>query len=187
MNKKMIIVAGPSAVGKSTFVSQAILELPQLEDTKTFTTRKMREGEVEGDPYHHVSEERFQKLLEDGYFVEWAKVHDNHYGTPNHQLHEAWDRGKTIIMDVDIQGAKTFKEKFPQALSLFIHPPSFDVLRQRLEARDGKGARDLELRLRNASFEITQSKDFDVEITNDNFETSYKEFKKIIVEFLEKK
>ena len=187
MKEKMIIVVGPSAVGKSTFVDRAISELPVLEDTKTYTTRKMREGESEGHPYHFVSSEKFLNLIKEDFFVEWAMVHQNHYGTPHYQISDAWEKGKVIIMDVDVQGALTFKSKYPNALSIFIHPPSIETLHQRLVDRDGKESSDLELRLENAKKELQSSQQFDVQIVNDEFESSYKHFKKIIEEFIEKK
>ena len=179
-NTPMIIVVGPSGVGKSSFVELVCKDFPALVDTVTYTTRQMRPGESEGNPYHFVSEDRFKSLIEQEFFIEFAQVHRNFYGTPRHQIDEAIEAGKVVIMDVDVQGAKTFKEKYPKALSIFIHPPSIDELRQRVLKRDGIGAKDLDVRMANALKEIGEASFFDVEMTNDDFENSYSEFKKIV-------
>ncbi|MEZ0391530.1 MAG: guanylate kinase [Pseudobdellovibrionaceae bacterium] len=180
----MIIVAAPSGAGKSSFVERICRENSQLEDTVTFTTRAMRAGESQGHPYHFVSREEFESLLIKNYFVEWAHVHNNLYGTPYEQLDRAWEQGKCIIMDVDVQGAETFKLKYPDSKSIFILPPSIDELRRRVTKRDGKVPEDLEVRMRAAENELKMASAFDFQIINDDFETSYLKFKKIIEELL---
>lgn len=181
----MIVVVGPSGAGKSTFVDKVIAENPLLRDTVTYTTRAMRPHESEGNPYHFVGTQKFEDLIQENFFVEWAKVHNNHYGTPFYQIQEAWEQGLAIIMDVDVQGAKTFKDKFPQALTVFINPPSIDALRQRVLKRDQGTTKDLELRMKNAIKEMSLAGDFDVQLINDDFDKSYREFKKKIEEYLE--
>src|SRR4051812_46954447 len=126
MKTRMVIVAAPSGAGKSSFVDRIVQEIPVLEDTVTYTTRKMRQGESQGKPYFFVSPEEFERKVGEGYFVEWAKVHNNLYGTPLNQIERAWEKNKVIIMDVDVQGADTFKRKFPDAKTIFIVPPSID-------------------------------------------------------------
>ena len=180
----MIIVAAPSGAGKSSFLARAISEFEQLRDTVTYTTRRMRAGESEGSPYHFVSIERFRQLVSDGFFVEHAAVHDNFYGTPFHQLEDAWRDGKVIIMDVDVQGADTFRSKFPDAKSIFILPPSIEELRRRVVLRDKKVPEDLEVRMRNAEAEVRRAPEYDYRVVNDDFEKSYAQFKKIIEELL---
>jgi guanylate kinase len=180
----MIIVVGPSGVGKSSFVDLVTKEIPILFDTVTYTTRAMRAGESEGIPYHFVTEERFKNLLKEEFFIEHAIVHGRMYGTPKHQIDDAIASGRVVIMDVDVQGAKTFKEKYPAAYAIFIHPPSIDELRRRVIKRDGKALPDLETRMQNAQKEIKVAHEFDIELTNEDFEKSYTAFKKIIVEKL---
>lgn len=180
----MIIVVGPSGVGKSSFVDLITKELPILFDTVTYTTRAMRNGESEGIPYHFVTEERFKELLKKEFFIEHAIVHGRMYGTPRHQIDDAIAAGRVVIMDVDVQGAFTFKEKYPDAFAIFIHPPSVDELRRRVVKRDGKALPDLETRMANAEKEIKLAHQFDIELTNDDFEASYAKFKKIVVEKL---
>jgi guanylate kinase len=183
----MIIIAAPSGAGKSSFVERIAQDFPRLRDTVTYTTREMRTGESEGNPYHFVSREQFLELREQGFFVEWAKVHENLYGTPMHQLDDAWAKDEVIIMDVDVQGAATFKKKFRDAVSIFILPPSIDELRRRVTKRDGGVPKDLEIRMKNAAIEIQQAGSFDVQVVNDDFDKSYQEFKKIIEELLSRR
>ena len=180
----MIIVVGPSGVGKSTLVDHAKIEFPQLFDTTTYTTRSMRKGESEGNPYHFVLEKRFHELIEQGFFVEWAHVHNMLYGTPKHQIDDAIGSGRIVIMDVDVQGARTFKEKYPSAISIFILPPSLDELRQRIRKRDKMDGTELDLRLENARKEVAQAKEFNFQIVNADFNLCYRQFKKIIEEIL---
>lgn len=184
MKTRMIIVAAPSGAGKSSFVERACREEQRLEDTVTYTTRSMRKGESQGHPYHFVSREEFEMKIKENFFVEWAQVHTNLYGTPYYQLENAWLKGKCIIMDVDVQGADTFKAKYPDAVSIFILPPSIDELRRRIEKRDGGLPADIEVRMANALKETQQASKFDYQIVNDNFEHSYAEFKKIVEELL---
>ena len=180
----LIIVAAPSGAGKSSFVERAVREVRGLRDTVSYTSRAMRAGEAEGQPYHFVSREIFESLRDEGFFVEWAVVHQNLYGTPLGQLSEAWAADLTVIMDIDVQGADTFKRKFPDAVSIFILPPSIEELRRRVIKRDGRAPDDLELRMANAREEIARAGDFDVQLVNDDFEKSYAQFKKTIEDLL---
>lgn len=185
MKAKLIIVAAPSGAGKSSFVERICREDSRLYDTVTYTTRALRKGESQGHPYHFTSIEEFERLVEQNYFVEWARVHTNMYGTPMYQLEEAWKQNKCVIMDVDVQGAQTFKTKFPEeSKSIFIVPPSIDELRRRIVNRDGKIPADLEVRMANAEREVARRHEFDFNVVNDVFETSYAEFKKIVDQLL---
>jgi guanylate kinase len=184
MKTRIIIVAAPSGAGKSSFVERICREEPRLVDTVTSTTRSMRQGESQGHPYVFISEDEFRAQVQKSYFVEWAVVHNNLYGTPMEQLENAWAKNKCIIMDVDVQGAATFKRQFSDSKSIFILPPSLEELRRRIIKRDGPGAKDLELRLKNAATELEKAPLFDFRLVNDDFETSYAEFKKIIEDLL---
>lgn len=184
MKSPMVILIGPSGVGKSSFLDRALKEISTLVDTVTYTTRPMRKGESEGVPYHFVTREKFLSLIQENFFVEHAEVHGNFYGTPEYQLKDAWKQNKVVIMDVDVQGAKTFKLKFPKALTIFIHPPNIDSLRQRIIGREGKAPKDLDLRLKNAEREMGEASLFDQQIINDNFDHAYLQLKKMIEEYL---
>lgn len=184
MKTRLIVVAAPSGAGKSSFVERICREDSRLVDTVTYTTRAPRSGESEGHPYHFVSHDEFEKKIREGFFVEWAQVHTNQYGTPMNQLEQAWAAGKCVIMDVDVQGYRTFKRKFPDTKGVFILPPSIDELRRRILKRDAKTPVDIEIRMVNAEREMLQAKDFDVQIVNDNFEESFQKFKKVLDEWL---
>ena len=181
---KLIIVSSPSGGGKNSFVERACREEPRLVDVVTYTTRPMRRGEVEGNPYHFVTRERFQELIRQDFFVEHAQVHENFYGTPYSGLDAVWTEGKCVIMDIDVQGAETFRRKFPDSKSVFILPPSIDELRRRVIRRDGKVPEDIEVRMANAEKEVARAHEFDFQVVNDIFETSFAEFKKIVAELL---
>lgn len=184
MKVRMIIVAAPSGAGKSSFVERVCQEIPRLTDTVTYTTRAMRAGESEGSPYHFVTMNQFLELRDQGFFVEWAEVHHNLYGTPMNQLEAAWQRDQVVIMDVDVQGVRTFQQKFPDAETIFILPPSIDELRRRVIKRDGKVPADLEIRMATAEREISAASQFKHQLVNDKFDESYREFKKIIEDLL---
>ncbi len=184
--RKIFIVVGPSGVGKSTLVEQVVKELDQLYDVVTCTTRPMRAGEQEGSPYFFVTQEEFEAKKSKGYFVEFAKVHNHWYGTPRPEIEKAWEKGLAVIMDVDIQGADSLKKKYPQAVTLFIRPPSIELLSQRVRERDGLSLKedDLQIRMKNAIQELDRASDFDYQFVNENFEISYARFKKIIEDHL---
>ncbi len=187
MKQAIIIVIGPSGSGKSSFVDKVITELAELEDLKTYTTRLKREGDVDGDPYHFISLEDFEDRIKKDFFVEWAQVHGRYYGSSNEQFIASWQREKAIIMDVDVQGARTIKSKYPQAYTIFIKPPSMKELRVRLAKRDGENSADLDLRLKNAEKEMIVADEFDAQLINDDFDRSYGEFKKMIEDYLNAK
>ncbi len=184
IDKPMILLIGPSGVGKSSFLDKALVDFSVLRDTITYTTRAMRKGESQGQPYHFVEREEFLGKLKHGFFVEHAEVHGNLYGTPADQIDESWRLKKVVIMDIDVQGARTFKTKYPQALAVFILPPSIGALRQRILKREGKIPADIEVRMRNAEVEMALASGFDRQIVNDNFAHAYAQLKKLIEEFL---
>ena len=134
-----------------------------------------------GHPYHFLSHAEFKKRMAQDYFVEWAQVHDQLYGTPKDQIKQAWRDGHAVIMDIDVQGAKTFMSKYPQeTITIFILPPSIDALRQRVIKREGRKPEDLELRMTRAKEEMAQANEFDFQLVNDDFVQAFSEFKKII-------
>lgn len=181
MSQSIIILVGPSGAGKTTFLERALKDYEQLRDIITYTTRDMRPGEKEGDPYHFVSKEKFEDLITEDFFVEHARVHTNMYGVPEHLIREAWATGNTVIMDIDIQGADTIRKKFPQTIGVFVLPPDMDALRQRVIARDGEKP-DFDIRMANAEKEMARAGDFEYQLVNDDFEASYAQLKKIIDE-----
>ena len=186
MTTKTIIVSAPSGAGKSSFVERLVQEDPRFYDVITYTTRAMRRGESPGHPYHFIQESQFMTMRDQGAFVEWAKVHNHFYATPWDAIRAAWGRGQVVIMDLDIQGAQSFRERAAEGLkTVFILPPSIEELRRRIVARDGKVPEDLELRMSNAAKEMQRASEFDVQIINQDFEPSYQHFKKVIASWLD--
>jgi len=182
---RMLIIIGPTAVGKSSILEHALKDYPQLCDIITYTTRPLRQGESEGNPYHFVSEERFKELLGLGYFIETAVVHGKMYGTPRDQVQRAGSDGKVCIMDIDVQGAKKLLQEYPQAVTIFLMPPSIDALRQRFVKRGVTSEADLNRRLESAQKEMAQANDFQHVIINDRFDSAYSEVRKIIENLLQ--
>jgi guanylate kinase len=184
MTEKLIILAAPSGAGKNTFIDRALNDFPMLRDVTTFTTREKRKGEVEGNPYHFLTEMDFKRLINQDFFVEWAKVHVYYYGTPWDELKWNWARNRAVIMDLDVQGAQTFREKFPNCLTVFIKPPGLDVLKERILRREGVLPKDIDIRMKSAEAEMARAHEFDVVIVNDDFEVAYYEFKSVLGNYL---
>lgn len=184
----MFIIVGPSGAGKSSFLDKIIQDRPEIIDTITNTTRPMRAGESQGIPYDFITEAEFKKRREENQYIEWAEVHGFYYGTPKSEIERITSMGNSMIMDVDIQGAASFKKFYPEAISIFILPPSIDALRERVRNRDGKTLSDeqLEVRMKNAEIEIKASEGFDYRVVNDDFDKSYESFKKIVDKHLNK-
>lgn len=183
-SKKTLLIIGPTAVGKSTLLDQALKDYPQLRDIITYTTRAPRTGESEGNPYHFVSDAKFRELLKENFFLEHAVVHGLLYGTPRNQVDEAHETGRIAIMDIDVQGAKKMIQFFPEAVTVFIKPPSEDALRQRFIKRGFTNPDDLKRRLESAEKEMAQARDFQHVIVNDKFTEAYSELSKIIENLL---
>ena len=131
---RLILIAAPSGGGKNSFMVRALEDFPQLVDVITYTTREMRFGEQQGNPYHFISQEDFQEKVQQNFFVEWAQVHDAQYGTSHQSLKEAWGRGQIAIMDIDVQGVRKLSKVYGDAVSFFILPPSIEELKKRILA-----------------------------------------------------
>lgn len=186
-SKQLILVAAPSGGGKSTFIAKVLKDFPQLIDTITVTTRPMRSGESEGNPYFFVTLEEFETMKSQGRLAEWAMVHTHFYGTPIDQLEAIWSKSQVPIMDIDVQGVESLSRRYPQATTLFLMPPSVDVLRHRIMSRLPSIPADFEIRMANARKEMALAPRFDYQILNDNLDRAYAEFKKIIAEVLNRK
>jgi guanylate kinase len=181
---RMILIAAPSGAGKNSFMGRALDEFPVLKDIVTYTTRKCREHETPGEDYHFISKSEFEAKINEGFFAEWSPVHDSLYGTSHQSLQEAWAEGRVGIMDIDVQGVEKFTKIYPDAISVFILPPSIEELKKRILSRDKKAPDNLELRLKNAEKEIQLAHTFDYQLVNDDFEKSYQRFKKILEELV---
>ena len=164
----LVIISGPSGVGKDALLSRMReLGCPYY-FTVTTTTRQMRAGERNGKDYYFVSKEEFLELIRSDELLEWAQVYGNYYGVPRQQIRDALDRGQDVIIKTDVQGAATIHAKVPDALLIFLEPPTLEELGRRLRARMTESPSDLELRIETAKTELDRKGAFDYVIVNEN-------------------
>jgi len=164
----LFVVSSPSGGGKGTLIQRVLNKVSNLSYSVSFTTRAPRNGEVDGREYFFVTPEQFQKMVAADEFLEWAHVHSKLYGTAREQVAREISAGRDIILEVDVQGAASVRALMPDSVSIFILPPSFEVLRQRLEARGTDSPEELDLRLRNAPTELKDYSAFQYVIINDD-------------------
>lgn len=182
---KLFVISGPSGVGKST-IAHALLE--KFKDTLVYsvsmTTRKMREGEVDGREYIFTDVANFERLIKENAFLEYAKVHDNYYGTLRSQVEAALNANKSILLDIDTCGAQNIKKNFKDAVLIFITPPSIEELRNRLLKRHTDELLVIEKRIQNAIKEIEMSSKYDYIVKNIDIDKAILECENIINQHL---
>jgi guanylate kinase len=176
----LVVVSSPSGGGKGTLIRRVLKTVPNLGYSVSFTTRAAREGEIDGRDYHFVSVEEFQAMIEAGEFLEWARVHGNLYGTGRGQVARELSEGRDIILEIDVQGAKSVRDLISDAVSVFILPPSYEVLRNRLTSRGSEAPDGLVLRLRNARGEVEHYREFDYVVINDDADRAAAQLASII-------
>ncbi|MFC3684168.1 MULTISPECIES: guanylate kinase [Hydrogenophaga] len=176
----LFVVAAPSGAGKSSLV-KALMELDQrVSPSISHTTRAPRGQEVHGREYYFVSRETFDQMVAQDAFLEWAHVHGNRYGTSKHAIEQRMAQGADVVLEIDFQGAIQVKRIFPNAVLIFILPPSWEELRSRLERRAEDSADVIEVRLKNAAQEMAHAKEFDFVIINELFERALFDLKAIV-------
>ncbi|MHB8111197.1 MAG: guanylate kinase [Syntrophorhabdaceae bacterium] len=173
----LIVVSGPSGVGKSTLIDRFLAEDPCSEFSVSYTTRQRRNHEQDGVDYYFIDGEIFQALIDRGYFLEWENVHGNFYGTPRAEIMSTLETGKDIILDIDVKGALNIKEQCTAARLIFIEPPSVTELINRLSLR---GEKEIETRMKRVEEEIARKGQFGYTILNDNLERAYRTFRQAI-------
>ncbi len=186
-SEKLIIFSAPSGSGKSTIVRHlAAIDDLNLEFAISACTRKMRDGEVEGKDYYFFSIDQFRMKIDENEFIEWEEVYKNHYyGTLKSELNRLWEKGKNIIFDVDVIGGINLKKQFGEkALSIFVMPPSIEVLQKRLEERHTDTPEKIRGRLAKAKFEMKYSGKFDKILVNDRLEDTLREAEQLVRTFL---
>lgn len=172
----ILIISGPSGCGKSTLLKEVYNNIDNYYFSISTTTRSPRDGERNGVDYYFVTKEEFEKDIEDGNFLEYAKVHDNYYGTSLKPIIESLNNGKLVIFDIDVQGHKIVRKKLHALItSVFITTPSLQVLKDRLYSRNSDDNDVIEKRLKNAQIEIDSFLEYDYLIINDDLEKSTKE------------
>ncbi len=180
MKGNLFIISSPSGGGKGTLIRRAMEEIPRLSYSVSYTTRKKRDTEIAGSDYHFVSVSQFEELIEKGEFLEYARVHGNYYGTSRSAIEKETSAGNDVILEIDVQGAALVRAAAPEAVSVFILPPSFEVLYERLKSRKTESASDLELRLDNARSEVRQYTEFDFVVINDDLDAAVADLKSVI-------
>lgn len=176
----LIVLSGPSGVGKDAVLARMKISGRPLHFTVTATTRPQRQGESDGVDYHFVSQERFEEMVKGGELLEWAEVYGNSYGVPRSQVKEALEQGRDVLVRVDVQGAATIKHAVPQALLIFLASPSMEAVEERLRKRSTESIAELERRIETAREEMEQLPMFDYVVVNDEVELAAGEIDAII-------
>jgi guanylate kinase len=183
---KSIIVSAPSGAGKTTIVHRLMTEIPALAFSISACSRSARPMEQEGKDYYFLGVEGFKKAIENHEFIEWEEVYtDHYYGTLRREVQRLWDEGKVIIFDVDVVGGLNLKALFKEhALSVFIKPPSVEILEKRLRARETESEERIALRIKKSAWELSQAESFDVCILNDDLEKAVSDAKTQVTRFI---
>lgn len=178
----LLIISSPSGAGKTTLTRRVLQEFAEFRFSVSHTTRQSRVDEVDGQDYHFVDESAFRAIIDDNGFAEWAEVHGNLYGTSVTEIELARAAGKSgVLFDVDYQGARQIKEKFPHAVGVFILPPSMQELRRRLDGRGSDDAHSRQRRFDKAREEIGHYPFFDYMIVNDELQRALTELRGIVL------
>ncbi|MBN2568901.1 MAG: guanylate kinase [Deltaproteobacteria bacterium] len=177
----ILVVSAPSGAGKTTICRKFLKNAPNVRFSVSSTTRKPRRGEVNGSDYHFISEEKFREGIAKGEFIEWEINYGYLYGTSKKRVEELLGKGYDILFDLDTRGAKNLKSLYPDAVFVFILPPSMNALRERLEKRGSEKGKILEMRIGKAMEEIRENKRYDYVIFNDNVGCSVDVLKAIYV------
>ena len=184
--RKLIVISAPSGAGKTSIVHYLLKNMPELAFSVSACSREKRENETHGEDYFFLGVEGFKNKIAENAFLEWEQVYENqYYGTLTSEIERIWSEGKIVIFDVDLVGGLNIKKQYPtECLSIFIMPPSLEVLQERLIARGSESDESLQKRLDKAEGEIAKNQEFDSIILNDDFETACEQTKKVITNFI---
>jgi guanylate kinase len=172
---RLIVVSGPSGAGKSTLIKASLESVPELAYSVSATTRRPRPGERDGIDYIFLSRDEFERWIEGGRFLEWAEYSGNLYGTPEQKVDEFLEEGKSVILEIELQGARLVREKRPDAVMIFVRAPSLEETRRRLTGRATETEEALESRLATAVGEVAAREEFDCEVVNEDRERARKD------------
>lgn len=168
----LFVISGPSGAGKGTLVNRLVERIPDAWVSVSATTRQPRPGEIDGVHYFFLSDERFDELIAANGFLEWADVYGNRYGTLKRTVREQMRQGKQVILEIDVQGALQVRKLEPEAVLIFIEPPSLEELRRRLTDRATETGEDTERRLAAAEVELAHKMEYDKQLVNDDLEVA---------------
>lgn len=167
---RLIVLTGPSGVGKGTLVKALLQRHPKLHLSVSVTTRSPRPGEVHGQHYYFTERPTFEQMVDDGELLEWAEFAGNCYGTPRRPVEQHIHNGDWVVLEIELEGARQVRQTFPEALQVFIMPPSMEELENRLRGRGQDSDEAIVRRLARAHDEIAAASEFDVQIVNDDFD-----------------
>jgi guanylate kinase len=177
---KVFVITGPSGVGKGTLISRLLDRVPDLELSVSATTRNPREGEVEGRDYRFLTAAEFDRLVREGAFLEHATYSENRYGTLRSDVEKRLDAGKSVVLEIEVQGARQVRQTRPEAVQVFIAPPDPADLRRRLEGRGTDDPEAIDRRLRTAERELEAEGEFGHVVVNDDVERATSELERIV-------
>ncbi|MCL6518954.1 MAG: guanylate kinase [Armatimonadetes bacterium] len=177
----LIVLSGPSGVGKDTLLERLEQVCPHIQRCVTYTTREPRQGERRGLDYNFVSEEEFRSMIARGEFLEFARVHGHLYGTPLKEVLAIREKGIDVVLKIDVQGGLTVKQKVPEAIMIFVVPPSLEELERRLRARYTDKESDIKRRCKDARKELEQIPQYDYLVINDQIESAVDNLRAIIL------
>jgi guanylate kinase len=183
----LIVVSAPSGTGKTTIVEKVLGKMDNIRRSVSFTTREPRTGEKQGQDYVFLSGEEFLKKKEQGEFLEWEEIFGNHYATSREQISKGLEEGCDLVLSIDVRGAESVKEAFPDSINVFIMPPSEEELKNRLRNRKTDQEQQQKVRLAEARREIRAGRDFDYTVVNDDLDRAVEEFCGIIEKEREKR
>lgn len=177
---KIFVLSAPSGAGKTTIIKSIIKSFPELVFSVSATTRKKRDGEIDGVDYFFLSEEDFKRKIENDEFIEWEKVYDYYYGTLKSFVRDCVENGKSILLELDVKGGIHIKEIFPDSIIIFIAPPDIEELKNRLRKRNTETEHDFEMRIARAEMELGMKDKFDYIVINSILEKAIFEVEEII-------
>jgi guanylate kinase len=181
---KVFVITGPSGVGKGTLIEQLLERVPELELSVSATTRGPRPGEEDGHDYHFLNAAEFEHRIKDGDFLESATYSGNRYGTLRQEVERRLDEGKSVVLEIELQGARQVREAMPEAVQIFIAPPDPSVLRERLEGRGTDSPEAIEQRLQTADTELAARDEFRHVVVNDEVQDATSELERLVREEL---
>lgn len=180
MQKKLFVISGSSGVGKGTVLKGFLQKNPNFMLSISCTTRKPRQDEVDGVNYFFLSKEEFQNCIDNDKFLEWAEFAGNRYGTKRKYIKQCLEEGKDIILEIDTQGALQVKKQMPEAVLIFICPPSIETLENRLRGRHTEDEAAIQKRLDEVKIELERAESFDYKVVNDDLDNAISELEKVI-------